>query len=125
MSAESVVRALVSVEPPSEVMSVQAELDAVTVERDNLILERDGLLEKVSGLLDVLDERNSVISRQATDLAVARSYKSLPLDMVWQDYYSPNDVLKIRRPLDDEIERLTEENQRLRDALRSGAGWPL
>lgn len=35
-----------------------------------------------------------------------RSYKSLPPGMVWQDYYSPDDVCKIREPLDAEIEHL-------------------
>ncbi len=41
-----------------------------------------------------------------TALARARSYRSLPPGMVWQDYYSPDDVCKIREPLDAEIERL-------------------
>lgn len=40
------------------------------------------------------------------ELAAARSYRSLPPNMVWQDYASPDEVLKIRAPLDDEIERL-------------------
>ena len=35
-----------------------------------------------------------------------RHYRSLPDGYVWQDYYSPEDVLKIREPLDAEIERL-------------------
>lgn len=35
-----------------------------------------------------------------------RTCKSLPPGMVWQDYYSPDDVLKIRQPLDDELEHL-------------------
>ena len=35
-----------------------------------------------------------------------RHYRSLPDGYVWQDYYSPEDVLKIREPLDAENERL-------------------
>lgn len=35
-----------------------------------------------------------------------RSYKSIPAGMVWQDYYSPDDVIRLREPLDAEIERL-------------------
>ena len=35
-----------------------------------------------------------------------RHYRSLPDGYVWQDYYSPEEVLKIREPLDAENERL-------------------
>ena len=44
-----------------------------------------------------------------------RKYRSIPPGMVWQDYYSPDEVIKIRKPLEDEIERLQHE---LRDAAR-------
>ncbi|WP_301121100.1 hypothetical protein [Mycolicibacterium fortuitum] len=35
-----------------------------------------------------------------------RSYKSLPPGMVWQDYYSPDDVCRIRAEYEAEIEQL-------------------
>ena len=35
-----------------------------------------------------------------------RCYKSLPEGMVWQDYYSPDDVNKIRTELEEENGRL-------------------
>jgi hypothetical protein len=44
--------------------------------------------------------------RLADELERLRSYKSLPPGMVWQDYYSPEDVIALRSPLDAEIERL-------------------
>lgn len=33
-------------------------------------------------------------------LAEARSYKTLPSGLVWQDYYSPDDVLRIRQEIE-------------------------
>ena len=52
---------------------------------------------------DVLEK---TIGELVEALESAQSHKSLPPGMVWQDYYSPDDVLKIREPLDAEIERL-------------------
>ncbi|AGT20589.1 hypothetical protein PBI_SARFIRE_58 [Mycobacterium phage SarFire] len=56
----------------------------------------------------------SLVPELIAEVERLRSYKSLPLDMVWQDYYSPDDVLKIRQPLDAEIEQLRAEVERLR-----------
>ncbi|QBI97429.1 hypothetical protein SEA_FANCYPANTS_93 [Mycobacterium phage Fancypants] len=56
----------------------------------------------------------SLVPELIAEVERLRSYKSLPLDMVWQDYYSPDDVLKIRQPLDAEIEQLRAEVVRLR-----------
>lgn len=50
-----------------------------------------------------------------------RSYRSIPQGMVWQDYYSPDEVIKVRKPLDDEIERLRTENKRLRSVVMDAA----
>jgi len=63
--------------------------------------------ELVAELLADVEAARAEISR-------LRNYRSLPLDMVWRDYYSPDEVIKIRRPLDDEIERLRAEVERLR-----------
>lgn len=51
----------------------------------------------------------SLVPELVTEIERLRSYKSLPDHMVWQDYFSPDDVIKIREPLDAEIERLTEQ----------------
>lgn len=48
----------------------------------------------------------TLIPELVAEVERLRSYKSLPVGMVWQDYYSPNDVCEIRTPLDLEIERL-------------------
>lgn len=37
--------------------------------------------------------------------------------MVWQDYYSPDDVCKLREPLDAEIERLRSAVSRVREVV--------
>ena len=36
------------------------------------------------------------------ELAKARNYRSLPYNCVWQDYYSPDEVIKLRAEADDE-----------------------
>lgn len=42
----------------------------------------------------------------ADEVQRARSFKSLPPGMVWQDYYSPDDVLKVMAERDNELDRL-------------------
>jgi len=68
-------------------------------------------VDLVRELLDALDAAHAENEQ-------LRSYKSLPVGMVWRDYYSPDDVIKIRRPLDDEIEQLRAEVERLRGNQR-------
>lgn len=86
----------------------------------------DKLMERAKTMLNTIEyakfhrtspaypdaEVERIIRDLVAALESARSYKSLPPGMVWQDYYSPDDVLKIRQPLDDEIER-----------LRAGGPW--
>ncbi|NOR03669.1 hypothetical protein HGK72_26825 [Mycolicibacterium fortuitum] len=57
-----------------------------------------------------------VIERQATEVERLRSYKSLPPGMVWQDYYSPDDVCKIRAEYEAEIEQLKARETAVADA---------
>lgn len=48
----------------------------------------------------------SLVPELVDEVKKARTYKSLPIDMVWQDYYSPDDVCKIREENEVEVERL-------------------
>ncbi|UEM46081.1 hypothetical protein SEA_PINKCREEK_11 [Mycobacterium phage Pinkcreek] len=63
---------------------------------------------------EFIAQARTLVPELVAEVERLRSYKSLPLDMVWQDYYSPDDVLKIRQPLDAEIEQLRAEVERLR-----------
>lgn len=54
--------------------------------------------------------------RLADELERLRSYKSLPPGMVWQDYYSPDDVCKIRAEYETEIERLKAREDTVAEA---------
>ncbi len=83
-------------------------------------------MERATTMLGTLEYANfhrtspaypdSEVERILRDLVAAlehaRSHKSLPSGMVWQDYYSPDDVCKIREPLEADIER-----------LRAGGPW--
>ncbi|UTQ77805.1 hypothetical protein [Mycolicibacterium phage Kashi_SSH1] len=84
-----------------------------------MVLGPDNLRVKLEGYRDAefIASARSLVPELIAEVERLRSYKSLPLDMVWQDYYSPNDVLKIRQPLDAEIEQLRAEVERLRAAL--------
>lgn len=66
-----------------------------------------------------------MVPELVTALEQARSYKSLPVGMVWQDYYSPDDVLKIRGPLDSEVEKLRVVIESIRHTINTGLGKPL
>ncbi|AQT25893.1 hypothetical protein SimranZ1_81 [Mycobacterium phage SimranZ1] len=81
-----------------------------------MVLGPDNLRVKLEGYRDAefIASARSLVPELIAEVERLRSYKSLPLDMVWQDYYSPNDVLKIRQPLDAEIEQLRAEVERLR-----------
>ncbi|UVK60534.1 hypothetical protein SEA_SABBB_90 [Mycobacterium phage Sabbb] len=81
-----------------------------------MVLGPDNLRVKLEGYRDAefIASARSLIPELIAEVERLRSYKSLPLDMVWQDYYSPDDVLKIRQPLDAEIEQLRAEVVRLR-----------
>lgn len=50
-----------------------------------------------------------LVADLAAEVERLRSYKSLPPSMVWQDYYSPDDVCKIQA----EAERLREALNRV------------
>lgn len=78
------------------------------IERGKDFLERTARSTLAVGGLETRD----LVAYLVSALEQARSYKSLPPGMVWQDYYSPDDVCKIREPLDAEIER-----------LRAGGPW--
>lgn len=52
------------------------------------------------------DALAAVLCDLAAEVERLRSFRSIPDGMVWQDYCSPDEGLRIRRPLDDEIERL-------------------
>lgn len=43
------------------------------------------------------------------EIALLRRYRSVPPGMVWQDYYSPDEVIEIREELQAEIDRLQAE----------------
>lgn len=60
----------------------------------------------ISDLLAVIAERDAEVER-------LRSYRSLPDGYVWQDYYSPDDVIKIRESLEAERD----------DAIASANDW--
>lgn len=45
---------------------------------------------------DFVAEARSLVPALIAEVERLRSYKSLPEGMVWQDYYSPDDVCKIR-----------------------------
>lgn len=78
------------------------------IDRGKDFLVRTGRSTLAVGGLETRD----LVVELVSALEEASSYKSLPPGMVWQDYYSPDDVLKIREPLDAEIER-----------LRAGGTW--
>lgn len=46
------------------------------------------------------------VDRLTADLDVARHQRSLGPGMVWQDYYSPDEVVRIRTELEEENDRL-------------------
>lgn len=73
--------------------------------------EAPQLVARLANLVEELRKRDDVATRVIAGL---RSYKSLPLGMVWQDYCSPDDVIAIREPLDAEIERLRRELESVR-----------
>jgi hypothetical protein len=71
----------------------------------------DEIHDAASVAISIEDAEFIAAARQLVPELVAevkrlRSYKSLPEGMVWQDYYSPNDVIKIRTELEAEIDRL-------------------
>lgn len=72
------------------------------IDRGKDFLARTGRSTLAVGGLETRD----LVVELVSALEEASSYKSLPPGMVWQDYYSPDDVLKIREPLDAEIDRL-------------------
>lgn len=43
----------------------------------------------------------SLIEEQEQQIARLKNYRSLPDGYVWQDYYSPDEVMKIRREYED------------------------
>ena len=61
-----------------------------------------------------------VVGALVAEVERLSSYRSIPPGMVWQDYYSPDDVLKIRVPLDDEIEKLKREYREFASRLDFG-----
>ncbi|QWT30294.1 hypothetical protein OLP41_gp008 [Mycobacterium phage I3] len=69
------------------------------------------------GDAEFIAQARTLVPELIAEVERLRSYKSLPLDMVWQDYYSPDDVLKIRQPLDAEIEQLRAEVERLNEII--------
>ncbi|AVJ48287.1 hypothetical protein SEA_NUEVOMUNDO_9 [Mycobacterium phage NuevoMundo] len=84
-----------------------------------MVLGPDNLRVKLEGYRDAefIASARSLVPELIAEVERLRSYKSLPLDMVWQDYYSPDDVLKIRQPLDAEIEQLRAEVERLNEII--------
>ena len=66
--------------------------ETLTAVRNQIVYATDELAQLIQGLADEVQR--------------ARSFKSLPPGMVWQDYYSPDDVLKVMAERDNELDRL-------------------
>lgn len=101
------------VTPGPWVVSVMRDGTCVGVDNpdgEQLFIETYGLTHAANTYdAHFISFARSLVPKLVAEVERLRSYKSLPDGMVWQDYASPDDVCKIREPLDAEIERLREQ----------------
>lgn len=59
----------------------------------------------------------SLVADLLAEVERLSSYRSLPDGYVWQDYYSPDEVIRIREPLEAEVDQALEERDQARAAV--------
>lgn len=70
---------------------------------------------KVLALIDAHEEALTALEAKTAEVEDARKYRTLPPGYVWQDYYSPDEVIAIRR----EVEFAIKTAERERDEARA------
>ncbi|MDG5773909.1 hypothetical protein [Mycolicibacterium fortuitum] len=65
---------------------------------------------------EFIAQARTLVPELVAEVERLRSYKSLPPGWVWQDYYSPDDVCKIRAEYEAEIEQLKAREGKVAEA---------
>lgn len=116
--AEGVLRAdarhIATFDPPTVLALIAAHEEALTA------LEAAHKCEALCN--DVERERDHLfvaLEAKTAEVDEARKYRALPHGYVWQDYYSPDEVIAIRREVEFAIETAERERDEARAALKA------
>ena len=111
-------RAVAEEAEPMIVFGGPAQNTYVSVEKQELlalIAALEGLSTTNEHLVAYARKAEAALEAKTAEVEEARKYRTLPPGYVWQDYYSPDEVIKIRR----EAEFVIEATVRERDEARA------